>query len=250
MYIIKSIPLLLLLTILTFGCSKKTTTTSSGEISKKMIIAALENHNFDYKFYSSNASMDVESESFNMGFNAKFRIKKGGPIWFVGKKFGFEVARGMVVNDTVKAIVRFNKKYSISHVNDIKTLKGMNDVLSYADSYLVGNIVIPKSKKKVTIGKENSTITIDGKRDYSFSINNTNLTVDEMSVIDGNKLLKIKYLRYIKIDKQNIPDKYEITAYEDGSQKLKLNISLSDIDLMTTKKMPFKIPSNYKKLNL
>lgn len=245
----KYIILGLLLLLGSLSCNKKVSN-KSNSLSKKTILAVINNHNFEYEKYSTDANIDIDTDAFNMGISAQIRIVNEGPIWFVGKKFGFEVARGLIQNDTAKVIDRFNKRYTISPIDKLENLSGMENILSYADSYLVGNIIVPDTKKKqIKIGTETSTIDIEKDRVYHYVVNNMDRSLSEMSVLEDDKLLVIKYLNYTKIDGSMVPNKFEITAFENGDQKIKLKINLSNIDLKSQKKMPFDIPKNYTPFN-
>jgi len=106
--------LFLLIIIVTFpSCKSKKTLTSSEiiTINEREFLQILDQSKLDFVTLEAKGSAQIKSENFGMGGSFLMRLEKDKRAWAVIKKFGIEVARMYMVNDTVTVLNRFEKSF-------------------------------------------------------------------------------------------------------------------------------------------
>ena len=94
--------------------------------------------------------------------------------------------------------------------------------------------------------KENQSILESKTVESTVSISPYNFTILKQTFATTENLLEVFYDDYIEIQGQNIPTKIRFT--NDGLENL--NIEIKSISALEKINIPFRIPKNYKKIEL
>lgn len=104
--------LIIFVTIPSCKSKKEVIDSNIPAISESEFFQTLSHSTLDFKTLEAKGSAHIKSESFGMGGSFIMRLEKDKRAWAVIKKFGIEVARMYMENDTVTVLNRFEKSYS------------------------------------------------------------------------------------------------------------------------------------------
>lgn len=95
------------------GTSKRATkATKIKEATPQAILDRLVRQQVQAEWMDARANVDLDSESMRVGGTLLVKARKDSIIWLSVKKFGFEVARAQISQDSVYILDRINKEYA------------------------------------------------------------------------------------------------------------------------------------------
>ena len=179
-----------------------------------------------------------------------FRISSGEKLW-INAALG--AARILIDNDSIKYYNKIEKNFFVTDFDYVNKKIGIEANFQILQSLLLGILIenfSPSSLFKRNINsyvfKENQSILESKIVESTVSISPYNFTILKQTFATTENLLEVFYDDYIKIQGQNIPTKIRFT--NDGLENL--NIEIKSISALEKINIPFRIPKNYKKIEL
>lgn len=179
-----------------------------------------------------------------------FRISSGEKLW-INAALG--AARILIDNDSIKYYNKIEKNFfasDFSYVNDKIGIKANYEVL---EKLLLGILIqefspssLFKKSKDSYIFKENQFILNSKSVESTVTISPYNFTIIKQTFTTDENLFEVIYDDYIKVEKQNFPTK--ISFINNGLENF--NIELKSISSLDKINIPFRIPKNYKRIEL
>jgi len=210
------------------------------------IIESIDQHNFDYHWFSAKSKIRLQSDLQNLAGRAQVRIKRDSLIWINIKKI-LNVARVQITPDSVYIIYNLERAFERGTVEEYSRIYGIDLSFSRLQDFFVGNCLTPdepasinRTSQSYHVNARSGTYDVDYKLDpllllNYFSVENS----------DG-QTVSIAYSDYKKTD-QNVLYSHSRTynAPIDNTANAKLDISISSVEFNVKKNTPFNIPSHY-----
>lgn len=251
----KIIGILILLTSISNCKSKKLVDKTQGfeTINQQTAFKRIHDTRLHFQTLEFRGSADVDNEFASMSGSYILRIKNEEIAWLLVKKFGLEVARVLIKNDTVTAINRFEKMYWQKPISELSDVMDMD--LSGLAIYdlLAGNPVISE-ENVISYHQDESSCN------YTFSTDEYYVRHTYDVIIGGvvstfysdqmRREAEIEYSTFDYIDsKAQIPfkRKYKTTLPDYGPSEIELSISKYKIDEDIS--FPFEVPSHYQRIH-
>lgn len=211
----------------------------------------------DFKYISAKSKVSFRSKDQTIdNANVNIRMKKDSIIWLSISAFGAEVAKGVILSDSIFFIDRYHKEYFKTDFASLSKSFNFNLSFGLIQSILVGNMPIPK-KPNERFKKEKDFFMLrqeQGKVVVNNYIGEQNrrlkkllvteqptkksLTLDYEDFTQLNNFV-FPYTSLIQLDYESEKDKQQYqTVFKIKHQKIELPEQLT---------FPFGIPANYKK---
>lgn len=234
--------------------SKKVISDSSvDKVTKEEFFDLLDVSTLDFEYFEARGSAKVNTDDFGMGGSFVLRLQKDKIAWMVIKKFGLEVARIKMENDTVTAINRFEKSYWKVPVKELGRSIQMEFEQSELIQLLAGNPLYKKDEF-FEYSQETSSVNFTSKYDEYIAKHIFDLL--EKSIIESSysdqtlRNAQIDYTNFEQLNNNKLAKNrmYKTTLPDYGPSRIELKISSFKIDEEIS--FPFDLPSHYHKMEL
>lgn len=214
--------------------------------SENEIISSLKKKNIDFDNFILSADAIYSSQE-TYSFSLEIRMKKDSFIWFNVKKFGIEVARGLIKPDSCYILDRINTSCYIRSMQDLKNEYNIPIDFNELQQVIAGNILIDKNIQVVGSGKE---FRLESKNErYSSKIGldeDTNPVQIYYSDLCGNKI-ELHYSSFMVKNSLHYSDEIDYTFSSNNIEKNKINLKNRNITIDKISTYKFSIPVNYEK---
>ncbi len=223
----------------------------------------MKQNQFKYKWLSAKFNVEYITDVNNSSFSGTLRMLHDSVIWISISKMGFEGARILITEDTVKFINRQDKLFFISDFNYINRF--VNNAIDFdmLQAIIVGNDFKYYENDKFKVSLDNdqirlSTINRRKLKKYVRNLNDhnkilvENITLDPVTFkindvtvkeVKANNKLKATYSNYEKIADQLFPILLELAISAEKEIKIKIEFTKCIID--EPQSFPFTIPESY-----
>ena len=210
----------------------------------------------DFKYLSAKSKFQYKNENQLINATLNMRIEKGKKIWFsIRVALGFEAARGLITENSLKIIDRVNKEVLLASPEAFEREFKIKLRYDQIESILIGNMIENYSDEDNII-REGDYIKIAQKKDSLQTQNVLNLRnskIEKIIIFDEltNYLLTIVYEDFKPLGKSLFPTQHSFTSIsysEDNTLPLITNINFSYNKVEKTNKVlkfPFNVPSKY-----
>lgn len=218
----------------------------------KFVENQLERNLFDADWLRMKAKITADDGKNKQSFNADIRLRKDSVLWISISPpiLKIEVARVLVLPDSVRVINRLNKQYYETDVSFLESLTNYPLNFAMLQNILFGNPVIEGDEKNtLAITKEHYCIQ-NTLQDLVLEtcLSPENFTIAQMTVRDSlNRNLKVAMEDYEAIDKQVFSEKRLISI--ETPQKYEVDIKLSRIKVNEEQRVSFEVPEKYEKVD-
>ena len=234
---------------LLYNASKSTKEENRRFSAQKSIRSANKNvNNLDY--IQAKAKVSFRDNKKMKSNTVTFRISSDEKLW-INAALG--AARVLIDKDSIKYYNKIEKNFFVTDFDYVNKKIGIEANFQILQSLLLGILIekfSPSSLFKRNINsyvfKENQSILESKTVESTVSISPYNFTILKQTFATTENLLEVFYDDYIKIQGQNIPTKIRFT--NDGLENL--NIEIKSISALEKINIPFRIPKNYKKIEL
>ncbi|MFA5972111.1 MAG: DUF4292 domain-containing protein [Lentimicrobiaceae bacterium] len=233
------------------------------------LMSKLKEHEFKFHQFSAKFNVTYQVNREKTSVSGNLRIKNDSIIWIsISPALGIEAVRFMLTPDSIKYINRLSKTYLVKDFAYINHL--INKTMDYnmAQAFLIGNdfSFYDSSSFKASIDNQEyklSTINRRKLRRYvrrseeDISIPIQSIWLDSESFKISKVLLKeaerdsrkfvAKYAEFENIDKELIPTRLDFLV-ETNTEKIRIKISYSKIQIDQDQTYPFTIPDNYSEI--
>lgn len=216
------------------------------------LLEALHNHNYNFSWFATEASMKVRSPRENVSASAYIRIRKDSIIWAVVKKLGVEGVRLLATPSSYATINRVDGTYSRGDTETILGNMGLGLEFYDVQEAIFGNIILPDSLN-ISIEKYPNSYMIkstSGNFNLEYLIDDYALNIINVKIEDGQRSIQITYDDYRLVqDLATLPYKrsYVINDVVEGESTIDLTIKKLLLD--TPKSTKFSIPPHYEKID-
>jgi hypothetical protein len=226
----------------------------------------LKKNELRFKTLSLKFNADAVIDKENKSFSGNVYIIHDSSIWLSISKFGIEAARFLITQDTAKMINRMNSTYFIGDFDYVASLFKVDfdfDILqaliigndfSYYDNdvfkaalenkqYKLSTINRRKLKKYVIKANEEQRVLVQDiwLDPQSFKINKIMMK----EVKQENRKFESNYSQFQLVNEQLFP--FSLKCEINDDKRIEVNISFTKVVIDKDEKMPFKIPSGYKR---
>ena len=234
---------------LLYNTSKDNNESSRKFTPKKSIRIANNNLN-SIEYIQAKAKVSFRDNKKMKSNTVTFRISSGEKLW-INAALG--AARILIDNDSIKYYNKIEKNFFVtdfSYVNDKIGLKANFEIL---ENLLLGMLIekfspssLFQKSKDSYIFKENQFILNSKDVESTVTISPYNFTIIKQTFSTDENLFEVIYDDYIKVENQNFPTK--IRFINNGLENFNVEIkSISSLDKIN---VPFRVPKNYKRIDL
>ena len=278
---VKYIFLILLLT----SCKAIKNSTSTSELKNltpKQLVRKVSNSNSKFKTFQSKAKLKLNNSGKKKTYGVNIRIIKNEAVWLSSTA---GIVRALLTKDSIYYYNKLEKNYFISDYKNIENILGLNLTYDMVENLLLSEPIIKikrsdynkemSNKNKSYVfnwdfnaitglqsneGSVNLPIDFQGfykinpynfKLDLcSFKVKNSSDRVSTYQIVYDN-FIKVKnqyFSSTIRIEDSNFASNINDSTIIKGTLMNQVNVDLKSIKLNNKFKLPFKIPSNYKKI--
>lgn len=245
-----SLSLVLILSACRGSKNLKDRDTNAVETSAEIALKKIKAQTIDFQFFNSSANLDIKSEFFNGGANAKFRIIKDSVIWVSVSKFGFEAARMLITKDSLFALERIQKTYIKSSFAEASEQIGFEINFNFLQDFILGNPYLHEVNNQVNLEKGDTIMVFPLLNDYviqhnfvtsDYKLRQTHIRDEhtkveaDLSYGDYQQLDPAGYFSYLRT--------ISVDAQDD--QESSVAIKFSNPELNIEKPTKFTIPDQY-----
>lgn len=231
---------------LLFSCApKKRMIDETESTAKSSLVEAYEENILSYDQVEMVSDVNYSGEGMSLDFSGVFRMKSNEKIWGSFKKFGFEVARVLITNDSIFVLNRFQSSYMVDDLSRLKSMSGVPLEFTDLEQILLGGSFWTDELVQVNDSTLTKIATVKNEVVEAKHIFGEEQLVRK-SVIQSqsNGELTIEYGDYNSVDIASLAMIRDITAFRKNSV-MKVRLKTTNFDLESVKSMPFEIPSNY-----
>lgn len=229
--------------------SKKTTQIESDiTLSESELLKEITENNLVYNTLEATGTAHVKTNDFSMSGSFILRLEKDKKAWMSIRKFGLEVARLLLENDTATVISRFEKSYYQLVDKQISDLIDLDISADQIIELMAGNALL-KEADLMSISQDSST--------YEYAIGLDQIIGRYYYDYKYDEVFRNEYsdqsLRTVSVDFSDIEKTDSIIFAKKRTYNLKLpdlgkaniNVKINKYNVDKTLSFPFEIPSHY-----
>ncbi|MCB0637780.1 MAG: DUF4292 domain-containing protein [Lewinella sp.] len=199
------------------------------------------------------ARIQYDDGSFSMGVTASIKMIKDSLIWMSVKKFGFEVARAMITQDSLYVLDRINNEYAVEPLSYIEDRYNLPGNLGMMQQVLLGNpVFLTTANPESTLEADTYRLTASsGSRRNELWLSAADYQLQRLAVSDEaeNRSLDMSYDAYADAG-LNRDFSYlrmlEVDSDETGNARITIEFNQVDFDVPT--EIRFDVPSRYQRM--
>lgn len=234
-----------------WSCSKKALSVKSNtsennsnkDLAIENIIQSINSKKISAKFIQAKGQIKLDDGGFFSSGSLNLRIAADSLIWFSISKLGFEIARGLINQDSAYAINNWENTYWKGSIHDISEKYHVP-----AEFGTIQSIVIPSlnPSSNYLIEKQSAFIKLQeqGTVIKKYNIDQSSLTISSMMVSHASADFKVSYSDYISKDSYQFPHTHHHVINQ-NNQMFETELRFSSIQSVASLNTPFKIPSDY-----
>ncbi|HEX9825628.1 MAG TPA: DUF4292 domain-containing protein [Flavobacteriaceae bacterium] len=249
--------LVLILTVVAFGCKSTKSITSKGKLNANMTAKELilENQTQKARFKTLQAKVKIEytQDERSEGYTVNLRMEKDKIIW-INSVLG--LARVMITPDRVSFYDKINNQYFDGDYRLLSDLLGIDLDFKKVESLLLGESIYNLEVDKYKLSTQENSYVLEPKKQQAvlelfFLLNPSHFKMDSQQLYQPLKrrILEIDYKSYQKVKKQILPENLKIIAVEDTDQ-VTIEMEYRSVSLNEDLRFPFKIPSGFKEISI
>ena len=245
----KTILILLIIFLSSCSLSKKTIEGNKKYSPQKTIRTANKNSN-SIKYIQAKAKISFRDNKKMKSNTVTLRLSSNDKLW-VNASLG--AARVLIDKDSIKYYNKIEKNFFVSDFDYVNDKIGIETDFKILQNLILGILIQkfePSSFYKKTensyVFKKDQLILGSKSVESIVFISPYNFRIIKQTFSTEENLFEVYYNNYIQIEDQNIPTK--IRFINDGIENL--NIEIKSISSLEKINIPFRIPKNYKRINL
>lgn len=225
-------------------------------------------NNFICNTLQTKASAIVKINKEITTFNANIRLKEDSAIWIsISPLLGIEVARMLILKDSLKLVDRVNSKYAVTNFDYINNLLESTLNFDMLQSLLLGNYFSYLDERKLKVSYVDGSlylISTIGKRKLKsldeekepkrvkqdIWLSPETYRVSKMIIQDNktNKRLEATYDNFKNVDNSNILFAHNSKVHIQSKDPIQITLEYSKVVINKPQDFPFSIPNKYQKL--
>ncbi len=243
--------LFILFIILIFSCTVR----KHGKVAKitpidttnaSLVNSKLQDNIFHFEWFTGKAKINLIDSSGDRSVTANIRIRRDSVIWVSISALGFEGARILITQDSIRVIDRMQKRYYSTDYSFFEQFTFIPVNYALLQNTIAG-VPLYFDEKKLKARKEDSIYVLlsDGKRKSSTITINPDYTMLNMDVVDSavGKSLKVKYKNYNRDNPKPFALERELELND--RQNTHVIINFSKVVINQPQKFPFNVKEKY-----
>jgi len=222
---------------------------------EKEVVKVLEQNHFAPKYIVAKAKVKYRDEVQNVNFNLQIRMVRDQQIWLSATFLGMEVARLLINQDSIWAMNKFERTYSVKSFEEIQKEYG-NEALNYrmVQNLLLGNDLLWDVKPShFEVGQDGYFLT----KKYRHFLQKMHLTHHPLEVasieltdLESEYILaEVALADYKKLRNKNIAFYREYNIRKMDHENAFIQIDINQMEEKNPGNMPFEIPSRYSSMD-
>ncbi|WP_353777058.1 DUF4292 domain-containing protein [Winogradskyella sp. 3972H.M.0a.05] len=256
---IKSFKYLLALSIvlLAFGCKSSKRIVESGELNEKLsakqIIKQHEKGQLDFKTLQAKVKIEYTEvgKDKSQNYTLNLRLEKGKTIWLSAT---LGLARAKITPDKVQFYDKINNQFFDGNYALLSDFLGVELNYEKVENLLLGSSIFELDSKTYKASTHEKSYMLSPKdQDALFEVflllNPGHFKMDSQQIFQPRekRFLQVDYKSYQDVEKQILPETFEIIAVEDEDQ-VTIALEYKSVTLNSELRFPFRIPSGYKEI--
>jgi hypothetical protein len=227
---------------------------------------AINSYKFDH--FRAKVATDLELKGKKSSFKTSIRVRKDSAIWSLISKVGFIGPNAIMTQDSVKTVLKQDKKYILSDYKELSECFGADVHYSLMEELLTGNAIGYDAKLKYKSWTDSSYYLISthskrqlrkilekGEIDYSerfitrYWVKPEIFKIAKTVINDTHKgvVLTIEYGDFKDVEGQLFPHEIKLSVTGTGDP-MKATLKYSRIKHNKPIDFPFNIPENYEQV--
>lgn len=242
--------------LFSFSCStsRRAAKSSKKNLDDAFLMKQMAANQVEADWFSAKLRVNYEGEPQSVSGTATLRMKKDSVVWMSVKKFGLELARVQVTQDSVYVLDRINNEFTAEGLEYLSESYGLPATLGGLQDFLLGNAVFLNDPpyKVEALGPTYRMSAEDEELDSDLWVDASSYQVKKMAFDDKANKQKVEvlldefgptddqqnfsYLRTLSINSQSLGD-------------IKIGLKYSKVEINIPKDVRFDIPSKYTRSN-
>ncbi|MBP7273572.1 MAG: DUF4292 domain-containing protein [Saprospiraceae bacterium] len=202
------------------------------------------------EWFTAKANIGITSPELNQSATASIRMRKDSIIWMSIRKFGIEVARMQITQDTVWMLDRINSQCHIYPTQNLVTQYGIpSGNFSAMQDLILGNPIMYNTPKYIDTLNANEWIFIGEASPYQskYCVRTENKQLQSQQFVDTLKRQSFSMLQeeYLPLATATFSQKRRINAQLPAIGSATIQMDFSEITYDQAVNLRFEIPDYY-----
>ena len=236
--------------VLLLGCKSKstlTTGTNNLNLSAKQLIKENGKQTPKFKTLAARVKIDYTEGTSSKSTTVSFRMEKNKTIWM--SKLGF--VKVLITPERVSFYNKLDNTYFDGDFSLISNLLGTTLDFEKVQNILLGNAIYNLDDEKYDNDIHEGSYVLSPKNqkelfEIFYLLNPSHFKMDSQELAQSleQRMLKIDYKDYQKIDRQIVPQNVKVIAIE-NSDETSISMEFKSVALNTELRFPFRIPNGF-----
>jgi hypothetical protein len=260
----KSLKYALILLLIITACKSNKTVVETSMNLKKMASRKIVKKHLANEFTANTLDSKIKvrytnnrgSQRKRHQLTVRLRMIKDSVIWMRGNK-AITVFKAKITPDSFGFYSPVSKEYFEGDYSLLERLLGVNLTFAQLQDLLLGKSIFDMKGKRFDSEVADNSYKLTPKVqerlfDVFFKVNPKHFKLDQLFLENEEKkqTLRINYNKYDKLKDDLIPTRVEINATEGEDAYTWINMEYRSLKLNEPVKLPFRIPSGYKRIDL
>ena len=242
--------------LLNFSCKSTRTATGGTEnlkLSSKAVIKENSKQSPDFKTLQAKLRINFNKNGKSQTNTVTFRAKKDEILWMNAP---FSVIRAMITPEKVGFYNKLDNTYFEGDFSYLSELLGTELDFKKVQNLLLGDAIFDLNNGTFKASVDNQAYILQPKQqqllfEIFFLIDPSNFKVKSQQISQPKTFrhLQIDYLSHQDVEHQVLPQHIKVIAVERQEETI-INLEFKSVTLNDNLRFPFKIPSNFKKIEL
>ncbi len=239
-----------------FNC-KSTKSVKAGEANYKLSSKQLIKENLkqspDFETLKSTLKITYTEGDDSQSYSVGYRLKKDKAIWMSAT---FSIVRALITPEEVSFYNKLDGTFFKGDYAYLSNLLGTTLDFQKVQNLLLGNAIfnLKDGQYQATVKDKNYVLEPKNQRDLFnilFLLDPVLFKVKSQQISQPNehRHLEVNYVAYQKVKEQLLPKTVKVIALE-GQDELSIGLEFKNVVLNEDLRLPFKIPSGFKPIEL
>ncbi|WP_142784435.1 DUF4292 domain-containing protein [Changchengzhania lutea] len=245
------------LSVLAFSC-KTSKTISEGEanlnLSTKQLIKENTKQKPNFKTLAARVKIDIVEKNKEKSYTVNIRLQKDEKILLLSTPIS--VVKALITPEKFSFYNKLDNTYFEGDYSYLSDLLGTELDFQKIQNLLLGEALYNLRDDSYKMYVDNQTYVLQPKKqrelfELFLLLESTYFKVksQQISQSSTSRHLQIDYLSHQDVDKQILPERIKIIAVEEN-EEMQIHLEYKGVSLNEALRFPFKIPSDYKEIEL
>ena len=238
------------------------------DITTEQLIDEIDNNAFEFDNLQVKIGAKIKTKGNKFTIKGHLRMKQDSIVWLsISTTVGAELFRIKITADSVYFINKNDKTYFTDGIHVLDRISPMISSIGFIQSIFVGNDINLNKEEKLNLKiekhqyklwAENELVHFNNNGQENWTLINKELAIDAglfritkynlEENIGNKKKIELTYDEFEQVDDKTLPTKIKISF--SGGSNIEIKLDYSNITTNDNVKYNFKIPKNYKQIDL